>query len=108
MERAVSDVRLQRILGDDISSGAWYQGSVGRGHSGQTASCSFPISGSRGAATLQLKAIRFEGEFFSKFRHFFFPRHYRFSDYFRFLYRVPFSYFGLEGRGDAAVKSDPL
>lgn len=71
MEVAAADARLQQILGDDIGSGPWYEGSLGRGHSGHSASCSFPISGSRGSATLQLKAIRFDGELPQSLTHVF-------------------------------------
>ncbi|CAM6095747.1 unnamed protein product [Calypogeia fissa] len=63
METASQDPRLKEILGDEIQRGPWhwYEASLAVAHEGQSASCSFPVSGSHGTGSLHLKAVRFNG-----------------------------------------------
>lgn len=60
MEAASQDPRLKEVLGNRIQRGPWhwYAASLAVARDGDSASCSFPVSGSRGTGSLHLKAVR--------------------------------------------------
>ncbi|KAL9686381.1 hypothetical protein QQ045_023839 [Rhodiola kirilowii] len=58
IEKASKDQRLVEAIGEPIERGPWYNASLAVVHQKRSASCTFPVSGSRGSGIFQLKAVR--------------------------------------------------
>lgn len=62
MERAGSDPRLVEALGGPLRAGPWYEATISVApKGGHAASATFPIVGTRGTASVHLRALRFQG-----------------------------------------------
>ncbi|CAM8930372.1 unnamed protein product [Rhodiola kirilowii] len=61
IEKASKDQRLVEAIGEPIERGPWYNASLAVVHQKRSASCTFPVSGSRGSGIFQLKAVRNDG-----------------------------------------------
>lgn len=65
LEKAAHDTQLKKILGEHIEIGDWYESTIGVDHEGHSAYCNFPVKGSLNNANIHLRAVRFEGRYFS-------------------------------------------
>lgn len=58
LETANTDVELKTILGENIERGPLYAATMGVDREGNSANCSFPVTGSLANGNLHLRAVR--------------------------------------------------
>lgn len=61
LETANTDAELKTILGENIEQGPLYAVTMGVDREGNSANCSFPVTGSLAKGNLHLRAVRYEG-----------------------------------------------
>eukprot|EP00850_Spirogloea_muscicola_P011692 SM000073S21468 [mRNA] locus=s73:539972:540538:+ [translate_table: standard] len=61
MAKVLGDDRLAEALGPPLQAGPWYNASIGVAHEGHSASCTFPVVGAHGNASVRVKAVRIGG-----------------------------------------------
>lgn len=63
LETANTDVELKTILGENIERGPLYAATMGVDREGNSANCSFPVTGSLAKGNLHLRAVRYEEKY---------------------------------------------
>ncbi|XP_070662417.1 uncharacterized protein [Malus domestica] len=58
MEKASKNPAIIEAIGEPIVKGPWYNASLAVAHKRHSVSCTFPVSGPRGAGVLEVKAVR--------------------------------------------------
>jgi len=63
LETANTDVELKTILGENIERGPLYAATIGVDREGNSANCSFPVTGSLAKGNLHLRAVRYDEKY---------------------------------------------
>ncbi|XP_024401972.1 uncharacterized protein [Physcomitrium patens] len=63
LDIANSDSELKTILGENIAQGPLYAATMGLDREGNSAQCSFPVTGSLDSGNLHLRAVRYEEKY---------------------------------------------